>query len=44
MAHGAKEPCLGVKVEDISAEIANGVLKVTVPKAKAAQARRIEIK
>ena len=30
--------------EAISADFANGLLKVTVPKAKAAQARRIEIK
>jgi len=30
--------------EAISAEFTNGLLKVTVPKAKAAQARRIEIK
>ena len=30
--------------EAISADFTNGLLKVTVPKAKAAQARRIEIK
>ena len=30
--------------EAISADFSNGLLKITVPKAKAAQARRIEIK
>ena len=34
----------GVKVEDISAEIANGVLKVTVPKPAPKQTKQIEIK
>ena len=34
----------GVKVEDISAEIANGVLKVTVPKPTPKQTKQIEIK
>lgn len=34
----------GVKVEDITAEIANGVLKVTVPKPAAKQVKQIEIK
>lgn len=34
----------GVKVEDISAEIANGVLKVTVPKPEPKQTKQIEIK
>lgn len=34
----------GVKVEDIAAEIANGVLKVTVQKPAPKQARQIEIK
>lgn len=34
----------GVKIEDISAEIANGVLKVTVPKPAPKQSKQIEIK
>ena len=34
----------GVKVEDISAEIANGVLKVTVQKPAPKQTKQIEIK
>ena len=34
----------GVKVEDISAEIANGVLKVTVPKPAPKKTKQIEIK
>jgi HSP20 family protein len=34
----------GVKVEDITAEIANGVLKVTVQKPAPKQAKKIEIK
>ena len=34
----------GVKVEDISAELANGVLKVTVPKPASKQTKQIEIK
>jgi HSP20 family protein len=34
----------GVKVEDITAEIANGVLKVTVPKPAPKQTKQIEIK
>jgi HSP20 family protein len=34
----------GVKVEDITAEIANGVLKVTVQKPAPKQAKQIEIK
>lgn len=34
----------GVKVEDITAEIANGVLKVTVPKPAPKQAKQIDIK
>lgn len=34
----------GVKIEDIAAEIANGVLKVTIPKPAPKQAKQIEIK
>lgn len=34
----------GVKAEDISAEIAKGVLKVTVPKPAPRQSKQIEIK
>jgi HSP20 family protein len=34
----------GVKLEDITAEIANGVLKVTVPKPAPKQVKQIEIK
>lgn len=34
----------GVKTEDIAAEIANGVLKVTVPKPMPKQGKQIEIK
>ena len=34
----------GVRSEDISAEIANGVLRVTVPKPTPKQAKQIEIK
>lgn len=34
----------GVKIEDISAEIANGVLKVTIPKPAPKQSKQIEIK
>jgi HSP20 family protein len=34
----------GVKIEDISAEIANGVLKVTVPKPAPKQSKQIGIK
>ena len=34
----------GVKIENIAAEIANGVLKVTIPKPAPKQAKQIEIK
>lgn len=34
----------GVKIEDIAAEIANGVLKITVQKPAPKQAKKIEIK